>query len=137
MTDSPDLRAADRALARAADEIADLLRDAARRLRPFPPFPGALFTFGVEAEATGVRDRSLGCVVVTDDGELKELQIGIDAEGAGMLGPADPVSMREEQLIDVELQPYDRLLFAYAGLRAIEALHAQRQEGDDAPRSPG
>jgi hypothetical protein len=135
MIDSPDLRAADRALARAADEIEDLLRGAARRLRPFPPFPGALFTFGVEAEADGVRDRGVGCIVVTETGDMKELQIGIDAEGAGMLGPADPVSMREEQLVDVELPPYDRLLFAEAGLRAVTAL-LEQQEADASVAPP-
>ena len=84
-----DLRAADRILERAADDLEALLRDAARRLRPFPPFPGALFSYGVEVEAEGVRDRSLGCVVVTETGELKELQIGFDAEGPA-LGPPDP-----------------------------------------------
>ena len=128
MPDAPDLRDADRALARAADEIEDLLRQAARRLRPFPPFPGALFSFGVEAEAEGVRDRSLGCIVVTEEGDLKELQIGIDAEGPDMLGPPDPVSMRDERFVDVEMQPYDRLLFAYAGLRAIRELLAAQDQ---------
>lgn len=132
MPESPDLREADHALARAADEIEALLRAAAQRLRPFPPFPGALFSFGVEAEAEGVRDRNVGCIVVTAEGELKELQIGIDAEGPGLLGPPDPVSMREETLVDVELQPYDRLLYAHAGLRAVTALlEAQAAQGDE------
>lgn len=126
MPDAPDLRDVDRAFARAADEVEDLLREAARQLRPFPPFPGALFTFGVEAEADGIGDRSLGCIVVTEEGDLKELQIGIEAEGPGMLGPPDPVSMREERFVDVEMQPHDRLLFAYAGLRAIRQLLAQQ-----------
>lgn len=121
------LREADRALARAADEIEELLRPAARRLRPFPPFPGALFTFGVEAEAEGLQDRSLGCIVVTDEGGLKELQIGIEAEGPSMFGPPDPITMREERLVDVDLNPHDRLLFAYAGLRAITALLAEQR----------
>lgn len=137
MPDAHDLRAADFALARAADEIQDLLREAARRLRPFPPFPGALFTFGVEAEAEGVRDRSVGCVVVTEEGDLRELQIGFAAEGPDMLGPADPVSMREEQLVDVDLQPYDRLLFAYAGLRAVAGLQAAQAAEPSADQAPG
>jgi hypothetical protein len=120
------LAEADAILARAADEVEALLREAARRLRPFPAFPGALFSFGVEAEAEGVLDHSVGCVVVTEDGELKELQIGIAGEGPGLLGPPDPVSMREEQLVDVELSPHDRLLFAYQGLRAVTRLLAER-----------
>ena len=122
-----DLRAADRILERAADDLEALLRDAARRLRPFPPFPGALFSYGVEVEAEGVRDRSLGCVVVTETGELKELQIGFDAEGPA-LGPPDPVSMREERLVDIAPAPLDRLLLAAEGLRAVTALLSQRTD---------
>ncbi len=123
----PDLREADRILARAADDLESLLRRAALRLRPFPPFPGALFSYGVEVEAEGVRDRSLGCIVVTEEGELKELQIGFDAEGSGF-GPPDPVSMREERLVDVTLTPYDRLLLAEQGLRAVQALLARQAD---------
>jgi hypothetical protein len=123
----PDLRAADRILARAADDLESLLRRAARRLRPFPPFPGALFSYGVEVEAEGVRDRSLGCIVVTEEGELKELQIGFDAEGPSF-GPPDPVSMREERLVDVTLTPFDRLLLAEQGLRAVTALLARQTD---------
>lgn len=124
---APDLAAADAVLARAADEMERLLHEAAQRLRPFPPFPGALFTYGVEAEASGVLDRNLGCIVVTEDGALKELQIGMDDLPA--FGPPDPVALRDERLIDVDLHPHDRLLFAYHGLRAISALLARRDDG--------
>lgn len=124
------LRYADDILQRAADELAGLLREAAADLRPFPPFPGAFFTFGVEVEAEGVLDRDVGCVVVTEDGELKELQISLDADEPAF-GPADPVSMRDEQLVDLELRPFDRLLYAYHGLRTISALLRESRAAGD------
>lgn len=114
------LRYADDILSSAAQQLESLLREAAQLLRPFPPFPGAFFTYGVEVEVAQVQDTSVGCVVVTEDGSLMELQISLDDDPS--FGPADPVSMRDEQLIEVELAPHDRLLFAYEGLRVITGL---------------
>ena len=77
------LRMADEALSAAADSVQQLLREAALDLRPFPPFPGAFFTMGVEVEPDGVDDRQIGCVIVTEAGELRELQLSFDDEGPG------------------------------------------------------
>ncbi len=129
------LLAADEILNRAADQLLALLKEAAAALQPFPPFPGALFTYGVEVEPEGVRDHDVGCVVVTEEGDLKELQIGIDAEGLEAVGGADPIAMRDERLVDLELAPYDRLLYAYNGLRAVVALLRDRTAADDRKRS--
>ncbi|MCZ6706750.1 MAG: hypothetical protein O7A71_02220 [Chloroflexi bacterium] len=115
------VRYADDLIAQTADQLAALLKEAALQLRPFPPFPGAFFTYGVEVEAEGVLDKNIGCVVVSQEGDLKELQISLDAEEPGF-GPGDPVSMRDEHLVDLELTPHDRLLFAYQGLRVISDL---------------
>jgi hypothetical protein len=114
------LRYADDILSSAAQQLESLLREAALLLRPFPPFPGAFFTYGVEVEVPQVQDTSVGCIVVTDDGSLMELQISLDDDPS--FGPADPVSMRDERLVEIELAPHDRLLFAYEGLRAITGL---------------
>ena len=111
---------ADVVLTRAADELERLLRQAAQRLRPFPPFPGALFTYGVEVEPTGLLASDLGCIIVTEEGDLKELLVGL-GEGP-MFGPPDPVALREERLVDVDLTPHDRLLFTCHGLLIITAL---------------
>ncbi len=118
---SARLRYADDVLARAADQLEALLKEAALQLRPFPPFPGAFFTFGVEVEPDGVQDRNVGCVVVSEEGELKELLISLDGEDPAF-GPSDPIAMRDEQLVDLELNSFDRLLFAHHGLRAITGL---------------
>ncbi|MYJ01775.1 MAG: hypothetical protein F4102_05785, partial [Chloroflexi bacterium] len=61
-------RLADEALSAAAEQVEALLREAALELRPFPPFPGAFFTMGVEVEPDGVRDKNIGCVIVTEEG---------------------------------------------------------------------
>ena len=115
------LRLADEIASEAADRVQALLRDAARELRPFPPFPGAFFTVAVEVEPDGVRDREIGCVVVTEEGELRELQISFDDDGpAALLGATDPASMRDERLAELEgISPHDRLALAVNGLRAV------------------
>lgn len=115
------LRLADEIASEAADRVQALLRDAARELRPFPPFPGAFFTVAIEVEPDGVRDREIGCVVVTEEGELRELQISFDDEGpAALLGATDPASMRDERLAELEeISPHDRLALAVNGLRAV------------------
>ncbi len=128
------LHAADDVLARAADELERLLREAARRLRPFPPFPGALFSYGVEVEAEGVLNRDLGCIVVTEEGTLQELQVGMAEEP--LFGPPDPVALRDERLVDVDLTPHDRLLLAYHGLRAVTALLPEHEGGDAGTDDP-
>lgn len=118
------LRLADEAVAAAADRVAALLREAALELRPFPPFPGAFFTIGVEVEPDGVQDRNIGCVIVTEEGDLRELQISFDDEGpAALFGASDPVSMRDETLLELDnLAPHDRLTLARNGLQALSQL---------------
>lgn len=122
-------RMADEALNAAADRVEALLREAALELRPFPPFPGAFFTMGVEVEPDGVRDRNIGCVIVTEEGALRELQLSFDDEGpAAILGANDPVSMRDETLVELEtLSSHDRLTLALNGLDAVSELLDQQR----------
>ena len=121
-------RMADEALVAAAERIEALLREAALELRPFPPFPGAFFTMGVEVDPDGVQDKNIGCVIVTEEGALRELQLSFDDEGpAALLGASDPVSMRDETLAELEdLSPHDRLTLAINGLDAVSALLDQQ-----------
>ena len=123
-------RMADEALSAAAEQVEALLREAALELRPFPPFPGAFFTMGVEVEPDGIRDKSIGCVIVTEEGTLRELQLSFDDEGpAAFLGANDPVSMRDETLIELEeLSPQDRLTLAINGLDAVSDLLKQQPD---------
>lgn len=123
-------RMADEALSAAAEQVEALLREAALELRPFPPFPGAFFTMGVEVEPDGLHDKSIGCVIVTEEGALRELQLSFDDEGpAAFLGANDPVSMRDETLVELEdLSPRDRLTLAINGLEAISDQLEQQPE---------
>ena len=123
-------RLAEEALLAAAEQVEALLREAALELRPFPPFPGAFFTMGVEVEPDGVRDRNIGCVIVTEEGDLRELQLSFDDEGpAAFLGANDPVSMRDETLAELEnLSAQDRLTLLMNGLDAVNELLEHQAE---------
>ncbi len=121
-------RLAEEALSSAAEQVEALLREAALELRPFPPFPGAFFTMGVEVEPDGLRDKNIGCVIVTEEGTLRELQLSFDDEGpAAILGATDPVSMRDETLAELEgVSAQDRLTLVLNGLEAVSALLAEQ-----------
>ncbi len=107
---------------RAAAEVADLLRRTAADIRPFPTFPGAFFTEAVEVETEAAGARDHGCIVVTREGELRELRIGIDAEAFDHPGVPDPVALRSEELAAVDLSAAARLLYGLAALRTLTAL---------------
>ena len=115
-------RRADVVIDRAAQELRDLLEDAAKSLRPFPPFPGAFFTNAVEVNLEGVERADIGPVVVGEDGRLYELEIEINFEGE--LGEiADPVQAREERLKKLEdLHPRDEIILAYNALAQLTAI---------------
>jgi hypothetical protein len=55
---------ADAALDRLAQGLRRLLQEAVSKLDPFPPFPGAFFTYGIEVEAPGIDSPERGCIVV-------------------------------------------------------------------------
>lgn len=111
---------ADMALERAAMQLQQLLQEACAELRPFPPFPNALFTHAIECDDGGIAaDSERGCIVVCEDGELYELQMGIDHESIELMDSWDPVTARKETLKKVELHPRDYLVYAYAGLIAV------------------
>ncbi len=129
----PWLGRTDAIFGEATDRLMALVGEAVRQLQPFPPFPGAIFTFGIEVEPDGVENASIGCIVVTEQGELRELQIGIDAEGLGAFGEADPVASRSEQLVELDLSARQRLILAHNGLLAVQRV--LRQQADGAQRS--
>jgi hypothetical protein len=116
---------ADLLLERTAIQLRQLLQEAALRLRPFPPFPGAFFTNAIEVEAEAAEDPERGCVVVCEDGELYELKMSIDfSEGVD-----DPVSARDETLTKLDaLHPSDYVALAYEALaRVTECLMEQAE----------
>jgi hypothetical protein len=126
---------ADEALDRLAQRLRRLLHEAAARLDPFPPFPGAFFSHGIEIEAPGVDSPQRGCVVLAPDGELYELEMGQDI-AALALDQTDPVALREERLKKLEeLHPRDYVVYAYNAVTKVVELLLERQ-GEGGPH-PG
>lgn len=110
---------ADLILERSALQLRALLEEAAKELRPFPPFPGAFFTNAVEVNLDGVERSDLGCVVVGEDGALYELEIEIDFND----GVVDMVQAREERMKKLDdLHPRDYMVLAYNALTQVTEL---------------
>jgi len=112
---------ADAVLERAAERLRRVLQEAAARLDPFPPFPGAFFSYGIEIEAPGVSHPDLGCVVLAPDGELYELRMGQELPLLD-LEMADPVALRKEELKPLELHPRDYVIYAYHAIARVTEL---------------
>lgn len=118
---------ADAALERVARRLRELLGEACARLDPFPPFPGAFFSYGIEIEAPEADSPERGCVVLAPDGELYELVMGQDVP-AMALEITDPVALRQEELKKLELHPRDYVLYAYNALVKVTELLLEREE---------
>jgi hypothetical protein len=121
---------ADDALDRLANRLRRLLKEAAAQLDPFPPFPGAFFTHGIEIDAPGAESPQRGCIVLAPDGDLHELVMGQDV-AALALDQTDPVALREEKLEKLEdLHPREYVVYAYEALtRVVELLLERQAEG--------
>lgn len=124
---------ADRALERAASDLEVLLKEASAALRPFPSFPNAFFTNAIECDPGPAGDPERGCVVVAEDGELYELEFGVDHDAVEITGSWDPVTARKEEKRPLHLHPRDYLVYAYSGLMAIteELLERAAVEEDE------
>jgi hypothetical protein len=119
---------ADMIVDRASQQLRLLLEQAAKQLRPFPPFPGAFFTNAVEVNLEGVERPDLGCIVVADDGELYELEMHIDF-GEEFGDVVDPVQARDETLKKLEdLHPRDYVVLAYNALTQLTELLIEQAE---------
>lgn len=123
---------ADMAIDRAAQQLRLLLEEAAKELRPFPPFPGAFFTNAVEVKLDGVERSDIGCIVVGDDGGLYELEMKIDF-GEEFGDVVDPVQAREETLKKLDdLHPRDYIVLAYNALSQLTELLLDRTDSQSA-----
>ena len=119
---------ADRVLERAASELEVLLKEASAALRPFPSFPNAFFTNAIECDPGPAGDPERGCVVVGEDGELYELEFGVDHEAVELTGSWDPVTARKEEKRPLTLHPRDYVVYAYSGLMAVTEALLERAE---------
>lgn len=119
---------ADVVLERTANQIRQLLQEACSELSPFPPFPNAMFTNAIEVEADAAADRDRGCVVVAEDGELYELEMGIDHDAIEMTGSWDPVTARKETKKKLDLHPRDYIVYGYNALVTVTEHLLERAE---------
>ena len=119
---------ADIVLQRTAAQLSELLHDACAELQPFPSFPNAFFTNAIECDEGSAASAGRGCVVVCEDGELYELEFGIDHDAIELSGSWDPVTARSEVKKKLELHPRDYLVYAYNGLVAVTEQLLERAE---------
>ena len=110
---------ADSVLERAALQLQQVLKEACALLDPFPPFPNACFTNAIECDPGAAGDPNRGCIVVCEDGELYELEFGVDHDAVEMTGSWDPVTARREEKKKIDLHPRDYIVYAYNGLLAV------------------
>jgi hypothetical protein len=118
---------ADLIIERAAQQLRLLLHEAAAELDPFPPFPGAFFSYGIELEPPGMADAGRGCVVLAPDGELYELVMKVDFSGE----VSDPVAARDEKLEKLDLHPRDYVIYAYEALTKVTELLLEQAQADE------
>lgn len=119
------------ALERAAMQLKALLVEAAAELVPFPPFPNAFFTNGIEVDPGPAGNPDVGCVIVAEDGELYELQFGIDHDSIEIMQSWDPVTARAETKKKLDLHPRDYIVYAYNALLAMTDELLAREESDE------
>ncbi len=118
---------ADAIVQRAADQLRDQLVQLAARIDPFPPFPGAMFAYGIEVEPPAGAGEDVGCVVLGDDGALYEFQLGLDAAQADV---TDASGMRQEELVKLDLPPAAFIAYAHrAVVAATDLLEERRRAG--------
>ena len=127
--DPTTLRAtADATVQRAADALRDQLKQVATLIDPFPPFPGAMFAYGLEVEPPGGGDPALGCVILGNDGALYELTIGLDTTQAAI--GTDASGERSEDLVPLTVPPALYVAYAHAAMVvATDYIETHRSAG--------
>lgn len=113
-------READHVLDETIQRMKELTRSACAQLEPFPVFPGTLGIQAIECEPPKNAGPEHGCIVVMQDGELYELEIGFDMEEMAEQMTPDLFYARKEKATRIEdLAPIDELFYLYNGLREV------------------
>ncbi len=108
--------AAEAVLAEATGKLESILADLCQRLNPFPAFLGMTTIQAVELEPAlrPVADR--GCVVVTPDGAIAELDV---TAIPGIVGVLEVDQVEEFKPLDLTAEEY--LIYLMAAVRALAA----------------
>ena len=108
---------ADAVLAEAAARLEAILADQCRRLTPFPAFMGMATIQAVELEPALTAPRDRGCVVVTPEGTIAELDI---AAIPGIVGVLEVDQVEEFKPLD-DLAAEEYLIYLLAAIRQLDA----------------
>ena len=115
--------AAQTALEETAAALGQTLAELAGRLRPFPAFLGMVSVQAVEVEPTLTPARDLGCMVVTPEGRICQLDL---RAMAGVEGLTEVEQV--EEFVEPELSAAEYIVYAAA---AIELLAGElRRRGE-------
>ena len=109
------------ALWQAATGLELIVADLCRRLQPFPSFLGMTTIQAIELDPTPAPVRDLGCVVLTPDGVIAELDVTAIPGVVGVL-EVDQV----EEFRPLELPTPARLIYLTEAVRVLAAEIAGR-----------
>ncbi len=107
MNDLPD--------AELANHLRQALSDRAERLLPFPSFLGMATIQAIELELAGPLPVERGCVVVTPEGAICELDL-VGIAGVEGVGTHDFV----EELRELDLPPEEYIVYATAAIAVLD-----------------
>lgn len=120
---------ADTLVERTAQQLAEVLREMASALEPFPHFLNMPTIQAVEVEPGKFRDPQRGCVVVCPDGELYELSLRL-LSAPPELGGLDQV----EEYKPLELTPVEHVVYAHGAIQALAWAHQERTRAGPGPQ---
>ncbi|MBI3953589.1 MAG: hypothetical protein HY330_03665 [Chloroflexi bacterium] len=109
-----------------AAKLGDILKQLARGLDPFPRFMGSWEVFGVEAEVDPAPRNDLGCVIVTQEGELAEFTFSFSPPS-----PWGDLDRQDRAKGGLGLTGKDYIPYAYAGICALVELYELKRRGVD------
>ena len=105
----------------AGGRLNELVRELAANLKPFPAFMGMASLQAIELEPSLLPDRDLGCVVVTPEGRICQLNLRELAGPAGLVEGDQVEEFEELQLTDAEF-----LICAGAAIMALGQEYRKR-----------
>lgn len=111
----------DDGLWQAAAALEAIVSDLCRRLEPFPAFLGMTTIQAIELDPTPAPSLDLGCVVVTPDGAIAELDVTAIPGVVGVL-EVDQI----EEFRPLELPAQARLTYLTEAVRVLAAEIAKR-----------
>ena len=100
---------------RTANELKEILINLTSEIGQLPPFPGAMFTYGIEVEPP--KGSNFGCIIVGEKGNLYELILSFDDNA--LAKNSAPTEIRNEELNLLELDSIEFIPHAYAAIQAV------------------